>query len=77
MKAAKSRNFTIASQGDLTAVLANGFDSVVIQAASMPGRGRVRRLLPHQPFCDPAPTRSRCQSGSPGGPGMEIYYGRE
>jgi len=55
MNAARSRNFTIANQGDLAAVLANGFDSVVIKAASMPGRGRVRRLLPYHSLCDPAP----------------------
>ena len=34
---------------------ANGFDSAVIEAASMLGRGRVRRLLPYHPLCDPAP----------------------
>ena len=31
MNAARSRSFTIASQGDLTALLANGFDSVVFK----------------------------------------------
>ena len=76
MNAARSRNFPIASQGDLTAVLANGFDSVVIgPPLCLAGAesGDFYRTNPHA--IRPPPVEM--PKWLAGWSGTQIYYGRE